>query len=1780
MSRIHRRIALCAWAILILSAWPTLVSAAGPLDLAITAGDVDFAASKAWRADGEKPVDEADLMSVLGLDKIPNQRTWIAGDVKGGTRADFHYLIVLKQPVSIGSLLAFGTAKQVSYLKAGAPLPKSPSDSANLVSLSPPVRHSGGRLYTLDAPIQTRALLLSDLDTPRRSEVDEVRLFKARLQNVTPAARAYALHEYTSPESQATQSASYVTMAKSYWASSGKDDKGLVSTPTVSDIHPEWFLLTWDKPQTVTGIWLLSNTVTYSLEYFVGPESVNPRVGTPAEWRRVREFTERFEKERRDVGHPRWISFPSPLTTRGLRFNITKVDGRQTQIATIHGLHVLTDLQNGPAQELAAQNAGPMEPPYQLSYEIAQPGNLTLAINDAQGRRVRNLISREPAESGKFAQSWNLKDEEGSFITPGTYSWSAITLPQLQPKYEFTVYPNVSMIAPGNSPWLNGHNGSGGWMADHTAPLAVCVGGDHVYLGSPVAESGVSLIECDLTGAKTWGYHSFAAWTGPRHLASDGKTVFVGSPILGDAADNVWAVDLATKEVKKLIAVEPTAVRQRGIAGLAVRGDELYMAVQAKENWLVNAAAAEDVDLYASYPTYRVARKERFAHEAVPKPQEDFLRLLRLKGTPPGQPHLDGALNALQSQKSTAQRQHIVVAFHRSVPLGGVALPMPPAGVRVELSVHKPGASYPPLADDDKQWIPFPEQAKNPWDVIAAPEGTNTRALRVTLIKGDLPKEDDLLAGGPKKPAAIDLNQSFELDKPKGAAAAGLNDFGPVAEQWLGKIDGLKLLRRRFRNVSGEAAIHVNSGKVEADGSWDAKRTRPITSADPAIYALEWKTTKKLRGLAIKEVDGKTNKVEIYTGPPGKIDVNGSEGWEHVGDYQQARRYYYHPDDNHNSHAPYLDGYFDFGREIETCAVRVRVTEQWPDNSAARPYGTRSDWGGLTLDPARCHVLGIAALEYLGGEPEVDRAGDCRIEVFAKADGKLERELTLDRVGRIAFNPAGELFGVSGTSIIKIDPSGKGSSPVVTDLEKPSDLAFDSAGNLYVFDGSPQRSQIRVYDQSGKFVRTVGKPGGFQVGPWDPERLGNVSDIDIDGQGQLWVVEQQYYPKRITVWSTDGTFKKELLGNTAYGGGGTLNPWDKTQLFYRSLEFELDWKTGKSRLKNLTSLTGTDAGDLPIRIGGRQYLVTRPEFAFRNCAIIYLYDKDRLKLAAAIGKGSEFAPLKRPEMISALGGKSLSETTFVWSDHNGNGEVEPDEVKTSTRTAETPGLTPVNRDLSVQAGPTLYVVKEFLPGGVPVYEEKQNPQLVGRLQHKLDDGSFFRIGSSKFKDGVARADGSLKWTYPNEGDPIGQAINSAKPWHRSQVVAQFGVVGHDTAPAGDLGEFVVLHTNVGGWTVYTADGLLVGPVFRDLRDPQAVPWSMQEHQRGMTLENITAGQEHFSGYVCRTFEDGKIYAVAGHNHISVVELPGLNEARRYQGTITVTPEDIRQAQAWDVQHEQESVYARAPVVDCFRARETPVLDGKINEWGPASSTIDEFTEFRIAYDDTRLYAAYKIGRKGPLKNSGTQWDRLFKSGACVDLQMGLDPAAAIDRTGPVPGDVRLLMTWMQGKPICVSYRPEVPGTPKSQQWQVVSPVGQATFDEVKPLAGVEIARSTDEVGAYIVEAAIPLAAIGLKPEPGMRLKLDWGILTTGPDGNEVLRRIYWSNQATSITSDAPSEARLQPNLWGFVLFHGQNRPSAEDQLETVAADPPKNGKEVKKDVDDILDVLNEGKKKK
>jgi hypothetical protein len=328
----------------------------------------------------------------------------------------------------------------------------------------------------------------------------------------------------------------------------------------------------------------------------------------------------------------------------------------------------------------------------------------------------------------------------------------------------------------------------------------------------------------------------------------------------------------------------------------------------------------------------------------------------------------------------------------------------------------------------------------------------------------------------------------------------------------------------------------------------------------------------------------------------------------------------------------------------------------------------------------------------------------------------------------------------------------------------------------------------------------------------------------------------------------------------------------------------------------------------------------------------------------------------------------------------------------------------------------------------------------------------------------------------------------------------------------------------------------------------------------MELKDITVGQEHFSGYFTRTFEDNKYYVVAGHNHASVVEVIGIDKFKRINQDIDVSVDDLVKTQEWEKQYQEQQIFQRAPVIDCYRMN-SPQLDGRLDDWGGIQWTRVDDTEdlqhtrasFAIGYDDKHLYVGYATADIGPLKNTGEQWDRLFKTGASVDIQIATNPDATDGRKAPEQGDKRLLMTLAAGKPTAVLYDAVVSGTPADKVWQAVSPVARVQFDVVKQLDDVRMVAHSYDNG-YNVEAAIPLASIGVKPTPNLRLKFDWGVIVTDSAGNVVLKRDYWANKATGIIADVPSEARLQPDLWGHIIFRDRTRSDAE---RAAAMDPLK-----------------------
>ncbi len=158
-----------------------------------------------------------------------------------------------------------------------------------------------------------------------------------------------------------------------------------------------------------------------------------------------------------------------------------------------------------------------------IKYTLPAPGNVTIVINDAHGRRVRNLIGALPQTAGPHSITWDGTTDAGKPVPPGHYQWQMLYDHGIGLKYVLT-YGN-----PGTPPWAT-RNGTGGWGSDHMDPQAVAAAGNDVVIGSPMAENGWYLIGVNLHGRKQWGLRNrFAFGNVNISLAADHQYLYVAA---------------------------------------------------------------------------------------------------------------------------------------------------------------------------------------------------------------------------------------------------------------------------------------------------------------------------------------------------------------------------------------------------------------------------------------------------------------------------------------------------------------------------------------------------------------------------------------------------------------------------------------------------------------------------------------------------------------------------------------------------------------------------------------------------------------------------------------------------------------------------------------------------------------------------------------------------------------------------------------------------------------------------------------------------------------------------------------------------------------------------------------------------------------------------------------------------------------------------------------------------------------------------------------------------
>ena len=401
--------------------------------------------------------------------------------------------------------------------------------------------------------------------------------------------------------------------------------------------------------------------------------------------------------------------------------------------------------------------------------------------------------------------------------------------------------------------------------------------------------------------------------------------------------------------------------------------------------------------------------------------------------------------------------------------------------------------------------------------------------------------------------------------------------------------------------------------------------------------------------------------------------------------------------------------------------------------------------------------------------------------------------------------------------------------------------------------------------------------------------------------------------------------------------------------------------------------------------------------------------------------------------------------------------------------------------------------------------------------------------------------GKPRWSYPSPWPGLHASHESPTPDRAGQVIGSTRLLGgFFEAKGSDVGPLWAVNGNQGNIYLFTADGLFVDTLFGDVR--LAKPWGMPQASRGMSLGGLTLHDENFWPTICGA-SDGQVYLVDGAR-CSIVSLHGLETLRRLpDSSVVVTTADLARTQDYLAQEEmlRQQRQGRGAMEVPLLA-EAPVVDGKLDDWKAPWVDIDKsgvrayFDSSSKPYNITgslavagdRLFAAYRTETATMIENSGEIPTAMFKTGGALDLMIG--PMADPKRKEAGPGDMRLIVALVKGAPKAMLYRAVVTGTPDSAKVPFSSPWRTITFDQVEDISSkIQFAKKDGNF-----EFSVPLAAIGIVPEPGLRIKGDIGILR-GHDG-QTTARVYWSNKATGITSDVPSEALLAPSLWGTLEF--------------------------------------------
>jgi len=816
--------------------------------------------------------------------------------------------------------------------------------------------------------------------------------------------------------------------------------------------------------------------------------------------------------------------------------------------------------------------------------------------------------------------------------------------------------------------------------------------------------------------------------------------------------------------------------------------------------------------------------------------------------------------------------------------------------------------------------------------------------------------------------------------------------------------------------------------------------------------------------------------------------------------------------------------------------------------------GGFTDWAGsgsTDLDVRK--LLGIPAdnknrancLSACDGRLYVGFTKHNLIAVLDGKSGRLLKKLSIpapvDLEGVGGASPP-RVLAVSGwKAVLAVNSESGEAKPFVKGLQSAHAIALDAKGNVYVGVRDPL-NQVLVYSPQGRRLRAIGRRGGRALlGRWQPDGMRFIAGLTVDARGQLWVMEADDKPKRVSVWNTaTGQLIREFFGPTAYGAlGGAINPLDPHGMVGHGCEWRLAPKTGRATCLGVITRDGMSNARFAIGANKRLYLAVAANWAF-NIGPLRIYerlgDADyrlRTLIYYADKDGNEIRP-------TGHGKRANAAKTMVWADENGDGQRQPGELSSGPGELRFSGwYMNVTPDLTLYSGDRQFKVAGFTACGAPRYDLAKPTKMPAPGLGSADGRLVLQPGaygeSHSWFHGYEIAGGRRLWSYPDTFVGV-HGSHRAPPPQVGLIRGSYGPCGAAKLPE-PIGNLWAIATNVGEWHLLTGDGFYLARLFQG--DPMKMSFPEQAVP-GAIVDNVPPGMggEDFGGSIACT-PDGQLYLQAGKTAFWNLRVVGLETVRRLPGgRLTISASEIAQARAFREQYLQQAVGTRRLSLK----KKTVTFTGDLNRDFAGAQVIaykkqaEAAVRSAAAWDERFLYLAWDVRDATPWVNGAEGPEYLYAHGDTVDFQLGTEPKADPKRGEAILGDLRLSIGPFRGTPTAVLYRPKAKEkAPKTFYSGVVRDGYVVESVTVVKDARIEVKIHGNKRG-YVVEAAVPLAALGLRPRAGLKLRGDFGVTHGDKAGKDTVLRTYWNNQHTGIVNDEVFELKLEPRNWGELIF--------------------------------------------